>query len=90
MNGVLNKDVQGSIRDLLITNGNYCIPLKHLREHYVNKQVLISSYMEGFVKLQPIISIKNVGGLGAMYELVEENVHNLSSLGIHFATMANY
>ena len=82
MKGVLSKDVQESIRGLLITNENYSIALKILRERYANKQVLISSYMESFVKLQPITSMKNVSGLRAMYDLVEGNVRNLSSLGV--------
>ena len=38
--------------------------------------------MESFVKLQPITSMKNVSGLRAMYDLVEGNVRNLSSLGV--------
>ena len=38
--------------------------------------------MECFVKLQPITSMKNVSGLRAMCNLVEGNVHNLSSLGV--------
>ena len=37
--------------------------------------------MESFVKLQPITSIINASGLRAMYDLVEGNVCNLSSLG---------
>ena len=82
MKGVLSKDVQEFIRGLLITNENYSIALKILRERYANKQVLISSYMESFVKLQPIASMKNVSGLRAMYDLVEGNVRNLSSLGV--------
>ena len=32
--------------------------------------------------MQPIASMKNVSGLGAMCDLVEGNVHNLSSLGV--------
>ena len=60
-----------SIQGLLITNENYSIALKILRERYANKHVLISSYMESFVKLQPITSIKNVSGLRAMHNLVE-------------------
>ena len=82
MKGVLSKDVQESIRGLLITNGNYSIALKILRGRYANKQVLISSFMESFVKLQPITSLKNVIGLRAMYDLVVGNVRNLSSLGV--------
>ena len=82
MKGVLSKDVQESIRGLLITNGNYSITLKILRGRYANKQVLISSFMESFVKLQPITSLKNVIGLRAMYDLVVGNVRNLSSLGV--------
>ena len=82
MKGVLSKDVQESIRGLLITNENYSIALKILRERYANKQVLISSYMEIFVKLQPITSTKNVSGLKAMYDLVEGNVRHLSSLAL--------
>ena len=58
-----------SIRGLLITNRNYSIALKILRECYANKQVLISSYEEGFVKLQPITSMKNASSLTAMYDL---------------------
>ena len=81
MKGVLSKDVQESIRGLLITNENYSIALKILQEHYANKQVLIISYIESFVKLQPITSIKNVSGLRAMYDLVEGNLRNLSNLG---------
>ena len=62
LKGVLSKDVQESIWGLLITNENYSIALKTLRERYANKQVLISPNMERFVKLQPIISMKNVSG----------------------------
>ena len=62
MKGVLSKDVPESIWGLLITNENYSIALKTLRERYANKQVLISPNMERFVKLQPIISMKNVSG----------------------------
>ena len=71
-----------SIRGLLITNENYSIAFKILRERYANKQVLISSCMESFVKLQPTTSMKNVSGLRAMYDLVQGNVHHLSSLGV--------
>ena len=80
--GVLSKDVQESIRALLITIENYSIALKILRECYANKQVLISSFMESFVKLKPMKSMKNVKGLRAMYDLVDGNVRNLSSLGV--------
>ena len=66
----------------LITNENYSIALKILREHYASKQVSISSYVESFVKLQPITSMKNLSGLRAMYDLAEGNVRNLSSLGV--------
>ena len=51
MKGVISKYVQESIRGLLITNENYSIPLKILRERYANKQILISSYMENFVTI---------------------------------------
>ena len=70
-----------SIWGLLITNENYSIALKILRKRYANKEVLISFCMESFVKLQPITSIINASGLRAMYDLVEGNVCNLSSLG---------
>ena len=75
LKGILSKDVKESIRGMLITNENYGIALKILRECCANKQVLISSYMESFVKLQPITSMK-------MYDLVEGNVRSLSSLGV--------
>ena len=80
MKGVLSEDVQESIRGLLITNENYNIALKVLRERYKNKQVLVST--ESFVKLQPITSMKNVGGLRAKCNWVEENVRNLWSLDV--------
>ena len=38
--------------------------------------------MESFVKLQPITFTKNVIGLTQMYDLVEDNLRNLSSLGV--------
>ena len=86
LKGVLSKDAQESIRGLLITNENYSIALKILREHYANKHVLISSYMESFVKLQPVTPMKNVSGLIAMYDLFQGNVRNLSSLGVPSGT----
>ena len=82
LKGVLSKAVQESIQGLLITNENYSIALKILWERFANKQVLIGSYMESFVKLQPITPVKNISGLRAMYNLVEGNVCNLSSLGV--------
>ena len=42
--------------------------------------------MESFVKLRPITFTKNVIGLTQMYDLVEDNVRNLSSLGVPFDT----
>ena len=39
-----------------------------------------------FVKLQPKTPMKNVNGLRAMYDLVEGNEYNLSSLGVPFDT----
>ena len=74
MKGVLSGDVQESIWGLLISNENNSIALKVLWERHANKQVLISSYMERFVKFQPITSKKNVSGLKAVHDLVEENV----------------
>ena len=82
LKSVLSKDAQESIRGWLITNENYSIALKILQELYANEQVLISSYMERFVKLQPITSMKNISGLRAMYDLVEGTVRNLSSLAV--------
>ena len=82
MKGVLSKDVQEPIPGLLITNENYIIASKILQEYYVNKQVLISSYMQRFVKLSLITSMKYISRLRAMYHLVEGNVRNLSSLGV--------
>ena len=82
LKGVLSKDVQESIRGSLTVNENYSIVLKILRKRYANKQVLISSYVESFVKLQPITSMKNFSELRAMYDLAEGNVRNLSSLGV--------
>ena len=77
LKGVLSKDVQ----ELIITNENYSIALKILQERYANKQVLISSSMERFIKLQPITSMRNVKGLRTMYDLVEGNVRNSPRLG---------
>ena len=37
LKGFLSKDVQESIRGLLITNENYIIALQVLRERYANK-----------------------------------------------------
>ena len=82
LKGVLSKDVQESRRGFLTTNENCSIALKILRERYTNKQVLISSYMESFEKLQPITSTNNVSGLRTINDLVEGNVRNLSSLGV--------
>ena len=38
--------------------------------------------MESFVKLQHITSIENVNGLRVMYDLIEGNLHDLSSLDV--------
>ena len=69
------ESIQESIRCLLKANESYSIAVEILRKRYANEQVLISSYMESFVKLLHITSIKS--GLRAMYNLVEGNTRNL-------------
>ena len=66
LKSVLSKNVQESIRALLITNENYSVALNILRERYANKQVLISPAWKIFLKLQRITSMKNISGLRAI------------------------
>ena len=54
--------------------GKYC--------PYCALYLAITSTYGKFCKIKPTTSMENFNGLRAMYNLVEENVHNLSSLGV--------
>ena len=63
LTGLLNESVEKCIFGLNITNENYDLAVKILKERYVNTQMLVSSHMEDLVKLNPVKHENDVKGL---------------------------
>ena len=63
LTGLLNESVKKCIFGLNITNENYDLAVKILKERYANTQMLVSSHMEDLVKLNPVKHENDVKGL---------------------------
>ena len=82
LTGSLSETVSKCISGLTLTNENYDVAVKILKERYANPQMLISSHMEALVKLNPVKHKNDVKGLRKIYDQVESSIRNLNSLNV--------
>ena len=86
LRNLLNEKALECIKGLSLTEGNYATALKLLDERYGNKQVLVSRYMDVFVKIEKVKSLNDVARLRKLYDSVEMSLRNLTELGVETGT----
>ena len=59
----LRSSASNAIAALALTNDNYQTAIDLLKERYDNKQLLISTHMKNFLKLERVKDIKNIDAL---------------------------
>ena len=74
------------MKGLSLTSANYQKAVEILKERYGNKQVLISSYMDVFVKLPKADNMKDIDKLRQIYNSLETSVRNLADLGMEITS----
>ena len=74
------------MKGLSLTSANYQKAVEILKERYGNKQVLISSYMDVFVKLPKADNMKDIDKLRKIYNSLETSVRNLADLGMEITS----
>ena len=69
------------IYGLKLSNENYEIALKLLKERYDDKQLLIHSHMQKLLNLKPIENVKEICLLRKIYDIIEIQIRSLENLG---------
>ena len=82
LTSLLNEIVKKCIFGLNITNENYDLAVKILKERYANTQMLISSHKEDLVKLNPVKHKNDVKGLRKIYDQLESSITTLNSWNV--------
>ena len=71
-----------TIAGLPLTNANYDAAIELLKNQFRNKQVIISSHMDGLLKLTPLGNTSDVRKLRQTYDEIEAHVRGLQVLEV--------
>ena len=71
-----------TIAGLALTKDNYKVAVDLLRERYGNKQVIISSHMESWLKLPRVNFASDIKRVRMVYDQIEIKIRSLQALGI--------
>ena len=74
------------IKGLSLTEGNYNTAVTTLKGRFGNTQVLISRYMDVFVKIEKVKSLHETTKLRKLFDSVENSLLNLKELGVETET----
>ena len=86
----LKGDADNTLKGLKLSNDNYDIALKLLKDRYGDPQILISAHMNELLNFEPIginditYDINDLKDLRKLYDRVETQVRSLDNLGIEF------
>ena len=78
----LRGSASNAIAALALTNDNYQTALDLLNERYDNKQLLISTHMKNFLKLEQVKDIKNIDALRQVLDNITIQKRSLENLDI--------
>ena len=79
---LLDGEAASTVKGLPLCNNNYEVSLKMLQDRYGDQQVLISSFMNKLLNLEPTSSLSDVTELRKLYDEIETQVRCLNSLGL--------
>ena len=85
LRSLLEGNAARAISGLQLISANYSAALEVLRERFAQKQIIINSHMESFIKLKPVNMISDIKGICVVLDRVEIQVRGLQSLGIDSA-----
>ena len=86
LRSLLNASASECISGLALTNDNYHEAVILLKERFGNRQLLINTHMDSFIKLQPVKSMNHIRELRNVYDQTEIIVRNLKSLDVETET----
>ena len=79
---LLQGEAASTLKGLQLSNANYEISLQMLKDRFGDNQVLISSFMNKLLGLEPISDLGAVNELRKLYDEIETQVRSLNSLGL--------
>ena len=82
LKSLLNGSAAATIAGLPLTDANYNAAIKLLKNRFGNKQVIISSHMDGLLKLTPLGNTSDVRKLRQTYDEIEAHVRGLQALEV--------
>lgn len=82
LKSLLNGSAAATIAGLPLTDANYNAAIELLKNRFGNKQVIISSHMDGLLKLTPLGNTSDVRKLRQTYDEIEAHVRGLQALEV--------
>ena len=82
LKSLLNGSAATTIAGLPLTSANYDAAIELLTKRFENKQVIISSHMDNFLKLTPLGNTSDVRKLSQTYGKIEVHIRGLQSLDV--------
>ena len=82
LKSLLEGAALSAITGLALTEPNYANAVDILKGRFGNKQLIISSHMEAFLKLKPVTALSDIKGMRAALDKVEIQVRALQALAI--------
>ena len=79
LKSLLENTAASTIADLPLTSANYEAAVELLEQRFGNKQVIISSHIDGLLKLTPMGSSADVKKLRQTYNTIEAHVRGLQA-----------
>ena len=79
--GLLEGPAYSAVKEFTMTSGNYKKVIDVLHKRFGSKDVIISSHMDALLKL-PLVNNSDTKRLGSVYDLIEQNIRGLKTLGI--------
>lgn len=82
LRSLLTHGAAEAISGLTLTAANYKEAIQILTKRYGNKQQIVNKHMEQLLRIDTVSSQHDVKGLRRLYDTVESNVRNLTSVGV--------
>ena len=67
---------------MTLTAANYKEAIQILTKHYGNKQLIVNKHMDQLLHMDAVSSQHDVKGRRRLYDTIESNVRNLTSVGV--------
>ena len=71
-----------TIAGLALTDSNYEVAVKLLKERFGNRQLIINSHMDALLNVSGVTSSSNIKNVRTLYDTVEQHCRGLDALGV--------